>query len=512
MSVFRSVVDWFAGAAPAAAGQVAPLREAFGKTIDDDDALYRPITDPHQRRDLTPLEQDRMQRIAAWLWESNPLANRLVVLPTAYLVGEGVKLTVKDEVAQAVLRKFWRDPINALDIKLEAMIREDELYGEQCYPVFINEMTGAVRLGYLDPAAIATVVMDPDNPSQPIGVVTRKDKAGNAKRYRVLVGGDDAEIFTARTRAIRAGMTDGDCFYKRSNYLLGGRRGRSAFLAQFDWLDGYDEFLFGELDRARDLRSHIWDVTLTGATPEEVSQRAKQISAPSPRSVRVHNDSEKWAPLAPELGTADSDGFARLFRNHVLGGGTVPEHWFGGGGDVNRAVGAEMGEPTFKVLTQKQRAWKHFLELIGRYVLQQAAAGGQLSGYDPEGDEYQVEAVFPELTAKDTTKYAAALQQVVVASIMQIDKGLLTEQTAVKIIASVAGRLGVEYDAEAELTAAQEEHAQREKDNAARQADAYGNPEDTDAVGADAVDGSEAAAAAASAAARAPTAAASVDD
>jgi GNAT superfamily N-acetyltransferase len=89
--------------------------------------------------------------------------------------------------------------------------------------------------------------------------------------------------------------------------------------------------------------------------------------------VRVHNEQETWEAKTPTLGAADTEANARLFRNHILGGGTVPEHWFGGGGDVNRAVGAEMGEPTFKVLTQKQRAWKHFLELIARFVLEQAA-------------------------------------------------------------------------------------------------------------------------------------------
>jgi hypothetical protein len=510
MGAMDAVIKWFAGGAAPAAGKVAdPIREAVGKTIDPDDHLYRSITDPAQRRDLTPVEQDRMQRIAAYLWESNPLANRLVTLPTAYLVGEGVRLQVTNEDAQKVLRRFWQDPINALDIKLEAMIREDELFGEQCYPVFVNTVDGHVRLGYLDPAAIDRVVMDPENSSQPIGVVTKKDAGGKQKSYSVIVGGDDEEIFGAAARQTRATFTDGQCFYKRSNYLLGGRRGRSAFLAQFDWLDSYDEFLFEELDRTRDLRTVMWDVTLIGATPADIDEKARKISAPTPRSVRVHNEQETWEAKVPKLEAADTEANARLFRNHILGGGTVPEHWFGGGGDVNRAVGAEMGEPTFKVLTQKQRAWKHFLELIARFVLEQAAQRQGLAGYDPEDDDYQVEAVFPELTAKDTTKYAAALQQVVAACVMQIDKGLLTEATAVKIIASVAGRMGVDYDAEAELKAAQEEHQARQAEMAKRAEDQYGNPPNpADADPEDPEQDPAAAAASASARAPAPGAAA----
>jgi hypothetical protein len=120
-----------------------------------------------------------------------------------------------------------------------------------------------------------------------------------------------------------------------------------------------------------------------------------------------------------------------------------------------------------------------------------------------------VEAVFPELTAKDTTKYAAALQQVVAACVMQIDKGLLTEATAVKIIASVAGRMGVDYDAEAELKAAQEEHQARQAEMAKRAEDQYGNPPNpADADPEDPEQDPAAAAASASARAPAPGAAA----
>jgi hypothetical protein len=478
------LVDWIlelaAGAPPAAPQNATPLREAYGETIDDDDDKYRPLTGDTDK-DLSPLQQTRMQKVAAWLWERNPLANRMIELVVAYLLGEGVRVSVRNENAQKVLRKFWRDPINALAIKLPAMVREGEIYGEQCYPVFVNELDGHVRLGYLDPVLIETIVMDPANRSQPIGVVTVKDKQGKARRYRVIVGqgGDDEELlFAERTREIRQTFTDGACFLLRQNHLLGGQRGRSSLLAGMDWLDGYDEFLWGELDRARDLRTVLWDVTIDGATEEDIKARAKNIAPPVERTVRVHNQLEKWEAKAAALGAGESETMSRLFRNHVLGGATIPEHWFGGGGDVNRNAASEMGEPTFKVLTQKQQQWKHFLELIARYVLAQAAAGGMLKGYDPENEDYEPEAVFPELTARDTTKYAAALQQVAAACIQLIDAGLLTEERALHVLASIAGRLGVEIDAAAELVKARAEAKTRRDERDER--DAFGGDPDPD--------------------------------
>lgn len=437
----------------------AKFTEAVGVSIDEDEADWRPLS-ADVRRDLAPVTQRRMREMALYLWESNLLANRLIELPLAYLLAEGVRLQVQDDENQAVLDRFWADPINEMDLKLPQKVRELALYGEQCYPTFVNQRNGHVRLGYLDPALIETVVTDPDNRSQPIGIVTVKDNKGRARRFRIIVNGPE-DVFSRRAQEIRQTFDDGDAFYFTINDLSNGRRGRSDLLAQADWLDGYDQFLFGELDRSSFMRAFLWDVTLTGATPEDVKRRAGEIAAPKPGSVRVHNDAEKWDAVAPDLKAQDSSENARLFRNHVLGGGTIPEHWYGGGGDVNRATAGEMGEPTFKVFSMRQRFVKHMLESVGRYVLRQMVLATQQPEPDFGDEAFRVQAVFPEMTARDTTKYAAALAQVVLAAGAMVDRGWITEATALRLIDQIASRLGVTIDAAAELAAARKEAAQR---------------------------------------------------
>ena len=433
------------------------FREAAGTSIDPDEDQWRKLTGD-ANRDLSQLTQSRMQRIAHYLWESNLLGNRLIELPLAYLLAEGVKLKVPDPEGQKALDRFWKDPINDMDIKLPKKVRELALFGEQCYPAFVNEHDGMVRIGYLDPALIETVVMDPDNPEQPIGVVTVKNKKGVARRYRVVINGDE-DVFTQRTQAIRASFADGDAFYFRVNDLSSGARGRSDLLAQADWLDAYDEFMFGELDRYKLLRAFVWDLEVKNASPEKVAEKAKSVVMPKSGGVYVHNDSEKLEAQTPSLSAADTSEGARIFRNHVLGGATMPEHWFGGGGDVNRAVGAEMAEPTFKIYSMRQRYLKHMLESIGRYVLLKAT-DGRIDWGDPD---YAVEAQFPELAVKDTTKYAAALQQVAVACTTAITNKLMSREYAVKLIGAVAARLGVEVDPAAELKKAEAEASKIEE-------------------------------------------------
>lgn len=444
--------------------KVVALREAYGVTVDDDEDQWRKLTGD-AKRDLNSLTQRRMQELAVYLWESNLLANRLIELPIAYLLAEGARLVAKDPIVQEWIDRFWFDPINQMDLKLTKKVRELALYGEQCYPAFVNEHSGHVRLGYLDPSLIETVVTDPDNGEQPIGIVTRRNTKGMQRRYKVIVNGPEEDLFTKTTARIRNTFQDGECFFFTVNDLSNGKRGRSDLLAQIDWLDAYDQFLFGEIERAGFLRAFLWDVTLTGATPDEVKQRAKQITAPKAGAVRVHNDAEKWSAESPELKAQESSDTARLLRNHILGGGTLPEHWYGGGGDVNRAAAAEMGDPTFKMFVMRQTYIGYMLETIARYQIRQRELkekGREPDLFDPI---YQVKTQFPEMVARDTTKYAAALQQVTTAAVQAIDRGLLTEETALRMIENTAGRLGVEFDTAVELENAREEAGKRsEKD------------------------------------------------
>lgn len=441
----------------------ARVVEASGATVDPDDEEGWRRLSGDANRDLSPLSQERMRETALYLWDANLLANRIIELPLAYMLAEGVELRATEPEMQETIERFWSDPINAMDVKLPKKVRELAIFGEQVWPTFVNEMSGHVRLGYLDPALIETVVVDPDNPEQPIGIVTVKDRKGRALRYRVIVNGPET-VFTQRTQAIRETFADGEAFFFTVNDLSVSRRGRSDLRAPADWVDGYDQFLFGEIERYNFLRAFVWDVTITGADDTKIKQKAREIKPPTPGSVRVHNDSEKWQAVSPEIGAYESAAAGRLFRNHVLGGATIPEHWFGGGGDVNRATGDSMGEPTFKAFSMRQRFLKHVLESVGRYVIRQKliAETGEPDWWDAR---LACEAVFPEMTARDTTKYAAALTQVVTAVNSAIDAGRMSDETGVALIAAVAGRLGVEIDPEAELTAARKGKLKRQEED-----------------------------------------------
>lgn len=470
--------------APAPAPVTSTYRESAGATVDADDASWKRLTG-NTNKDLDPLTHSRASKLAQHLWQSNPLANRLIELPLAYLLGKGVKLKAADEEAQKTLDRHWRDCINAWPIKLPKRIRELSLFGEQCWRTFVGS-NGFVRIGYLDPERIGTVVMDPDNGEQPIGIVTKTDRHGQSKRFRCIVNGPES-VFTQRTQEIRATFVDGDCFYFRINDLCNGQRGRGDLVPLLDWLDAYDEFLFGEMERADFMRAFVWDVTLTGADQTEVDKRAKEISAPMPGAVRVHNENEGWEAITPELQANDGSISARLFRNQILGGNTLPEHWYGGAADVNRATGESMAEPTEKSFEMRQAYLGHMLIDVATYVLR--ASWNALDGRElSEAEQLVIDGLgieWPEMTTKDTTRYAAALQQVITAAVDAIDAGLISEKTALGIIAAIASQLGVDIDVEAELAAAKQDMANRGGSKKDLLAGAGGQADIPDPAGAD---------------------------
>lgn len=450
MGVLSSIVGWMFGS--------GRFVESAGETIDADDDQWRRLSGD-ANRDLAPMTQSRMQKLAVHLWERNGLANRLVELPIAYILGKSCRVVVDDADAQKLLTRHWNDGLNRWDLKLPKRARELSIFGEQCWIAFRNPMSGFVRFGYLDPSLIDDVVTDPDNIEQPIGVRTVADQAGNKKTYRTLVNVSEA-AFGRKARSMRAQMVDGDCFYFSVNDLSAGRRGRSDLLPLIDWLDAYDEFLYGELDRADHLRNYVWDVTLKGADDAAVKKRAREIQAPGPNSVRVHNDAESWDAVSPALSAYEAAAGSRLFRNHILGARSIPPTWYADGEDANKANSQSMAEPTERVLEQRQGYLGYILAETMRFVLRSAWHALDREVTDDEQrilDSVRVD--WPPLTAKDTTRYASAFASVVSAGVQAINEGLFSRETVVAMLASLAAQLGVEVDVEAELEEAQRQHS-----------------------------------------------------
>ncbi|WP_447978091.1 hypothetical protein [Candidatus Nitrospira bockiana] len=391
-------------------------------------------------RDLPVMTQERMQQVAYFLYLTNPMAQWSIEMMKDYLLGEGVTLKAEDEATQAVVEAFWSDPVNQWDLKLENKVRELAIYGEQCWPAFVAPGTGRVRLGYLDPCLIDTVVLDPDNAEQAIGVITRKQEGLfniPERRYRVILDLTEEELMPAAQR-LRAQFTDGECFYFAINKVSNGSRGISDLMAKADWLDGYEQFLFQRLERADLANRIVFDLTLQGFTQEQITAFMKGFQLPKPGGVHAHNEKVTLEPKAPDLKASDASVDARLFKHQALAG--YPEHWYGGGGDVNRATAGEMDEPTFKRFQSRQKFVKAMVLQTVRYQIRMAKQMGALA----QAANETVAVIFPEMVRADLSKVGSIVQQAAAAVSVMLRDTLITKAEARTILTVVVKALGVE--------------------------------------------------------------------
>lgn len=474
MGVFNQLLGWVGFQAE----KPAPVRmtEAAGATIhpDHSDKGWRPVGGAGTTNDLGPMKQDRMQAKAAKLWKSTPLGNRLTELSVAYMLSKGVELQVGDEEAQQILTEHWRDGINNWPLRIQKRVRGLSLYGEQCWVAARDEL-GRVRWGAMSPRVIATVINDPQNADVAIAVITKSDARGRQLRFKTILSVPEGEL-SESAQKIRA-TCEGEALYFRINDIDDETRGATDQLHLFNWLDDYEEFLLGDLDRARSMRNFFWDVELTGADEAKILERQSQISAPNPGSVRLHNESEKWNAVAPDLKAQDTDTIGRNTRNHILGGMSVPPTWFSQPEDSNRSTGDAMAEATERMIELRRQFVGEMLVAVGRYVL--LAAWKALDRALNKKEQQILDtlrAEWPPLKPRDISKFASAFQGVAAGIASAKSSGVISQRLSVRLIASIAEQVGVQVDIDEEIAAIEAEALKRAELDRMPAARIPGNP------------------------------------
>lgn len=122
-------------------------------------------------RDFTLIDVDTVREIIWSLYQSNPIIRRANQIKRDYILDRGVSPQTEDEELQELLDGFWST--NKLDERQKEFVSQLFLFGEQCFPVFVREMDGRVKLGYLDPAEVDMVITHPENALELWAVVAK---------------------------------------------------------------------------------------------------------------------------------------------------------------------------------------------------------------------------------------------------------------------------------------------------------------------------------------------------
>jgi hypothetical protein len=397
----------------------------------DQDAMWRSLTTSTQR-DLNPVTQRRMQQIAFYLFDTNPMGHRIIEIIRDFVIGDGFTFSAEDPKVYAVIDKFWNDPENDLNCVMDENVLELSLFGENCFPVWVNPIDGAVKLGYIDPSWIVKVTKDTKNPRWNDTVVWRKPGMRKEREGNIVRIDDNPKSETY-------GLLMGDLFYFPINKPINATRGRSDLLSLADWLDGHDQFLFARLERAFLLNTFIWDVTAEGLDKEGLEAFVKSIPTPKPGSIRAHNEKVTWQAISPQLESQDASNEAKLFKGQILGGAGFPSHWFGDGEKTTRATAMEMGLPTLKKLKARQKKVKYQYRNICQFVIDQAILAGTL----PKDVDKSFTIITPPIISKDDRSLAQTIGGFVDGLVKARDQKWITDNEAQKSFQLMVSQMGV---------------------------------------------------------------------
>lgn len=424
-------------------------------TIDSDDQLYRQSGGPQrfQRRDLSPVSQDRMIEICWSLLESNPFAKRLIELMTDLIVGEGIRATAKDPKTAEIVSRTWNHPVNRLDVRVRELYKAFSVTGELCLPSARNPITGIPQIGYIDPGQIAKVHTRIDNVMVP-EFVELKASAGQTSGPKLKIIQEDPI----------SGRLEGDCFYFRTNALPNSARGRSDLLTLADWLDLYDQLMFSEVERVKLFSSFVYDLKVQGGDKEQIREAKEALlkggASPSSGSVFGHNEKVELGAITPDLQAADRSEVGKMLAIHMAGAIGFPVSWLGFT-DSNRATIEGQNDISLKTPAARQKEFAGHLGTILRFAIEGATTYNRALYRDVQGVDFSIE--MPEIAAKDIARVGTVLAGVVSAMDTSMANGTMSRRAAALVVTSLIRHLGVDLDVDEVLAQAESEKAERQE-------------------------------------------------
>ena len=230
------------------------------------------------------------------------------------------------------------------------------------------------------------------------------------------------------------------CIHKVSN----AKRGRSDLATLLPWLRRYKDWLTDRVRLNKYKSAFLWDVTLKNADAKAVQNKRMQYAyPPEPGSLLIHNESEIWSVVKPEISANDAEADGRAIKLMIAAGAGVPEHYLADGGNANRATAAEMNLPTLLKFQRRQQLMEHLLRAVLDRVIVEARNAGTL----PVGVETTYTITFPELKIADNLVLAQAAATLMGALSNAKAQGWVSDETAMRLLFQFAGE---EIDVHAE--------------------------------------------------------------
>ncbi len=401
-------------------------------TGSEEDYYWRRLSDNIYTKDVIPSTYLEIHNACYEAYNANPLAFAIIEITTSFVLGKGVTLAASNPTVQRVLMDFWNDPDNHMETRVYSLCTELSLYGEQFVRYYVNRMNGKVKIRQIDPSIIDEIETDPDD-IETILRFHKRPTGPSATSPGVAVPvtihdtpNSEGEWFQAGTEIVQF------CINKVSN----AKRGRSDLATLLPWLRRYKDWLTDRVRINKYKGAFLWDVRLQGADRKAIDRKKMEYTyPPEPGSVIIHNESEVWSAVKPEINANEAAEDGRALKLMLAVGAQLPEHFLSDGSNGNRATATEMGLPTFLKFQRRQHVLRALLRTLLDRVLLEARRAKVLA---PDIDtSYDI--LFPEIDVSDTQTLANATQLLVSALTTAKQEGWVSDETAMRLLFQFAG-------------------------------------------------------------------------
>jgi len=169
------------------------------------------------------------------------------------------------------------------------------------------------------------------------------------------------------------------------------------------------------------------DLQLMGADRKTIETKMMEYARPpEPGSVLVHNESEAWTAVQPQIAADDVASDGQAIKMMVAMGAGLPEHYLSDGGDVNRATAAEMGLHVLKRYGRRQ----DYLGYVLRAILDRVVAEAVKVGALPRTIDTSYEVRFPSLLPESDADAGMAAWHMAQGLQIARSLGIVSRETA----------------------------------------------------------------------------------
>ena len=329
------------------------------------------------RLDPTWAELQEQMSDALGAWRKNPLARRLVGLVTAFVVGDGIKLTSRSKALGKFLQDFANDPQNHLDLRQTVWCDTLSITGELFVTLHMNRANGMSYVRVMPAAVIDRVSSRPGDYETELS-------------YHETVTMDDPDYEKGGRTWLspwhpEADQVDADgnippvMLHFAVNRPAGCLRGESDLAPILPWLRRYSRWLEDRVRLNAAVRAFLWVVQVPARL---VAAKMEQYRRPpEPGGVIVADKEEVWQAVAPDLKAGDASADGRAIRWMVVAGGLGTSLVdVGEAADANLATAKAMAEQRARFMRARQTYFGYVLAQVALVAYNRAVRLGKVRG------------------------------------------------------------------------------------------------------------------------------------